>query len=443
MQPIPVRADGAGEQNPPISRKAIAAATAGTALESFDIAIYGFMAVTISKLFFPTADPALSLLMALGSYGVSFVMRPLGAALLGAYADRRGRKAALSLSLTLMGIGSFAIAIMPTYSQIGLLAPLGIIAARLLQGFSIGGEQASAATFLAEQHPHRRGEFTSWLFTAAGITVVLASGIGTLLTTSLTPAQLDSWGWRLPFLFGALIYPLAVYIRRKTHETVEFSVAAKTKSPIRDAVTRQGGDIALAATLYAAGPILSYLILFMPTYAATRLGLSLNAAFSAGIIAGLTMAITAPFFGMLSDRIGRFRLMFPTAIAILLLSWPSFALLVAYPSWSTLVLVEILFATLAAAYSSSSPALLAELFPVATRTTGVALSGALSITLFGGFAPLVLAALAGAGETLPSLYLMLGAALAALALLRLRFRAAPLLGDAPVASGAQIHVKPS
>lgn len=410
----------------PISYKAVAAATAGTALESFDIAIYGFMAVTIAKLFFPTADPVLSLLVALGSYGVSFVMRPLGAAFLGSYADRRGRKAALSLSLTLMGLGSFAIAIMPTYAQIGFIAPVGIIAARLLQGFSIGGEQASAATFLAEQHPNRRGEFTSWLFTAAGLTVVLASGIGTLLTTSLTPEQLESWGWRLPFLFGTLIYPFAIYIRRKTHETLEFSVAAKTKTPIRDALTRQSGDIALAAILYGAGPILSYLILFMPTFAATQLGLPLSAAFSAGIIAGITMAITAPFFGVLSDRIGRFRLMFPTAIAILLLSWPAFALLVAYPCWSTLVFTQVLFATLAAAYSSSSPALLAELFPVSTRTTAIALSGALSITVFGGFAPLILAALvAGTGDkTSPSLYVMLGAALAAIALLRLRFRSA-------------------
>jgi len=424
VQPRVNGADDAAGRGRPISYKAVAAATAGTALESFDIAIYGFMAVTISKLFFPTADPALSLLMALGSYGVSFVMRPLGAAFLGSYADRRGRKAALSLSLTLMGVGSFAIAIMPTYAQIGFLAPIGIIAARLLQGFSIGGEQASAATFLAEQHPDRRGEFTSWLFTAAGLTVILASGIGTILTTSLDPEQLESWGWRLPFLFGAIIYPLGVYVRRKTRETVEFSAAAKTDSPIRDAVGRQGGDIALAAILYAAGPILSYLILFMPTFAATQLGLSLNAAFSAGIIAGFTMAITAPFFGILSDRIGRFRLMFPTAIAILVLSWPTFALLVAYPSWSTLVVAQILFATLAAAYSSSSPALLAEMFPVSTRTTSIALAGALSITVFGGFAPLILAALvAGTGDkTSPSLYVMLGAAMAAGALLRLRFR---------------------
>lgn len=199
--------------------RTVVAASIGNALEWFDLVVYGFFAVVISKLFFPAGNDTVSLLLTLGTFGVSFFMRPLGAIVLGAYADRAGRKAALTLSILLMMVGTLIIAILPTYQSIGLAAPLILVVARLMQGFSAGGEFGSATAFLAEHVPGRRGYFASWQIASQGLTTLLAALFGMVLTGKLSPEQMASWGWRVPFFFGLLIGPVAWYIRTKLDET--------------------------------------------------------------------------------------------------------------------------------------------------------------------------------------------------------------------------------
>src|SRR5581483_6764544 len=187
--------------------RAVLATSIGNALEWFDLVVYGFFAVVIAKLFFPAGNETVSLLLSLGTFGVSFFMRPLGAIVIGAYADRAGRKAALTLSILLMMIGTAIIVVLPTYETIGIAAPLVLVLARLMQGFSAGGEFGSATAFLAEHVPNRRGFFASWQVASQGLTTVLAAVFGTVLTGALTHEQMLAWGWRVPFAFGLLLGP--------------------------------------------------------------------------------------------------------------------------------------------------------------------------------------------------------------------------------------------
>src|SRR5271155_2924941 len=234
---------------PPVRARAsltrvIVAASLGNALEWFDFLVYGYFAVTISKVFFPSGNETASLLAAFGTFSVSFLVRPIGAILIGAYTDRAGRKAGLTLSILLMVIGTTMTAVMPGYATIGLAAPILILLARLLQGFSVGGEFGSAVTFLAEQTASRKGFVASWQWASTGITGALAFGIA--LTTILSPEQLVEWGWRVPFLFGILIGPVGLYIRRRLDETPEYVEIKPTRTPVRDVLRDHPFEMLLA-----------------------------------------------------------------------------------------------------------------------------------------------------------------------------------------------------
>lgn len=197
----------------------IVATSIGNALEFYDLVVYGYFASTLSKLFFPTTDKTVSLLLTLGTFALSYLARPVGAFVLGSYSDRKGRKASLTLSIAMMTLGTGMVALMPGYATIGVLAPIGIFASRLLQGFSAGGEFGSSTAFLTEHAPARSGFMASWQFASQGASVLVASAFGAVLTSTLTPAQLEGWGWRIPFLFGLLIGPVGWYIRRHVDET--------------------------------------------------------------------------------------------------------------------------------------------------------------------------------------------------------------------------------
>src|SRR5215472_3042381 len=217
--------------------KILAAASIGNALEWYDILVYGYFAVTISKLFFPTADPTTALLLAFGTFGVSYLVRPLGALVLGAYADRKGRRAAMLLSIVIMTVGTGLMAIMPTYSAIGIAAPIAVLVARLLQGFAVAGEFGSATAFLVEHSTDRKGFFASFQWFGQGLAAVLASFFGVVLFSWLTPVQLESWGWRVPFFFGLLIGPIGLYIRNNVGETPEFREQGPASAPVRQMFT--------------------------------------------------------------------------------------------------------------------------------------------------------------------------------------------------------------
>ena len=200
----------------------IAAATVGNALEWFDILVYAYFAPYIANVFFPNSNPVVSLLLTFGSFGLSYGARPIGAVVLGAYADRAGRKAALTLSIRLMVIGTAVMALMPSYASIGLIAPIAVFAARLLQGFAVAGEFGSSTAFMIEHSTHRKAFFASWQFSSQQMAKVLAALFGVGLTTTLSTHQLNAWGWRVPFIFGLLVGPVGMYIRRKVDETPEF-----------------------------------------------------------------------------------------------------------------------------------------------------------------------------------------------------------------------------
>jgi MHS family proline/betaine transporter-like MFS transporter len=404
------------------SWRAVVAASIGNALEWFDLVVYGFFAVIIAKLFFPAGNETVSLLLTLGTFGVSFFMRPLGAVVIGAYADRAGRKAALTLSIVLMMGGTLIIAVLPTYSSIGLAAPVILVIARLMQGFSAGGEFGSATAFLAEHVPGRRGFFASWQVASQGLTTLLAAGFGALLTGELSPQHMASWGWRVPFVFGLLIGPVAWYIRTRLDETPEFLAAETTTTPLRDTFTSQKLRLLIAIGVVVLGTVSTYLVLYMPTYGVKQLGLAPSVAFGAIALTGVIQMLFAPLVGHLSDRYGRTTIMLAPALLLLVLIYPAFVYLIAHPSFGTLIALQIVFGFLMTGYFSALPGLLSEMFPVQTRTTGMSLAYNIAVTIFGGFGPFIIAWLIGftGSKAAPSYYLIFAAVVSLVALMAAR-----------------------
>src|SRR5476651_107550 len=386
----------------PISRpaawRAVVAASICNALEWFDLVVYGFFAVVISKLFFPSGNDSVSILLTLGTFGVSFFMRPLGAIVLGAYADRAGRKAALTLSILLMMMGTFIIAVLPTYSSIGVAAPLILVLARLMQGFSAGGEFGSATAFLAEHVPGRRGFFASWQVASQGLTTLLAAIFGVVLTGNLSPEQMSSWGWRVPFIFGLLIGPVAYYIRTRLDETPEFLASVPTTTPLRDTFALNKERLLIAIGTVVLGTVATYLVLFMPTYAIRQLGLAPSVAFT--------------------------RILLISAVLLLVLIYPLFTWLVGHPTFGTLLVVQAVLGVLMTGYFAALPGLLSEMFPVATRTTGMSLAYNIAVTVFGGFGPFIITWLIAStgSKAAPSFYLIFAAVVSLVALMAARKR---------------------
>src|SRR3974390_3438483 len=219
---MPAIATASGAQGRPSTFKILPGAWIGNALEWYDILVYGYFAVTISKLFFPTANPTTALLLTFGTFGVSYLVRPLGALVLGAYSDRPGRRTAMLMSIVIMTIGTGLMAIMPTYSTVGIIAPIAVLVARLLQGFAVAGEFGSATAFLVEHSRERKGFFASFQWFGQGLAGGPAWPFGGVLFGFLSDQQLNSWGWRVPFFFGLLIGPIGLYIRKHVGETPEF-----------------------------------------------------------------------------------------------------------------------------------------------------------------------------------------------------------------------------
>lgn len=408
--------------------KAVIASSIGNALEFYDLTLYLYFAVTISKLFFPTSNPTTSLLIALGSFGISYLMRPLGAIVLGLYADRAGRKPALMLSIMLMMVGTFMMVVMPSYESIGIMASVGVLVARLIQGFSVGGEFGASTAFMVEHGPTRKGFFASFQFASQGLASVLAALSGVILSATLSPDQIAAWGWRLPFAFGLLIGPVGLYIRRNIAETPEFEASAETgdaRSPVRDLFGQQWLNMLLATGLVATSTALNYMISYTPTYAVKQLGLPSWIGFLASFVGAVMLMTVAPLVGHWSDTVGRTPIMRIVVIAVFVLMFPAFALLISYPVLLVIVPVLALIGGLKASYSAALPALMAEIFPTRTRSTGMNISYNVGVTVFGGFAPFWIESLIAVTHTplAPSFFLMFaaGISLTCLVLVRRKF----------------------
>jgi MFS transporter, MHS family, proline/betaine transporter len=421
-------------------RRVVVAATIGNVLEWFDFVVYGFLAVTIAEVFFPTGDPTVSLLVTFGAFGLAYLVRPLGAILIGSYTDKHGRKAGLTLSIGLMMIGTTLMAVTPGYASIGLTAPLLITAARFFQGLSVGGEFGSSVAFLMEHGTGRRGYAASWQFSAAGAITALASIFGVILTTALTHDQLLSWGWRIPYFFGMLVGPAGLYIRARMSETPEFLEAKQPETvPIRELLARHPLTVLLGLGASIISNSSFYILAYIPTYGQKTLHLPAYTGFVATLIGGVVLAIFCPIFGHWSDKMNaRPRLMVITAWGFLLTSWPCFYLMSALPMLASCIIAVAWLQLLKAGYSGVLPAVLGELFPVETRAIGVALSFSTAVTIFGGFAPFIATWLiAQTGDPLsPSYYLVVTAALSVAALAVIQRRTARRKAQPELAASA-------
>ena len=405
---------------------AIIAATVGNALEWFDFTVFALFAGQIGKAFFPVRTDLSSLLLALATFGVGFVLRPVGALVLGHYADRAGRRAALSLIIVLMSAGTAIIAFTPSFATIGVAAPILVVSARLIQGFSVGGEMGGATAFLIESAPSgRRGIFASWQFAGQAAAALAGSLIALLLTRLLTPDALDSWGWRVPFLLGLAIGPIGFYLRSKMSESAEFLGEAKTsvRMPIVTAWRSYRPEIMRSFGVTILGTAAVYIVIFyMPTYAVKTLGMTSAAALTATIAASVLWLVLSPVAGWLSDRVGRARLLFGVAFVLAIAVYPLFVTLITHRNPGVLAAVQCTLAVFMALFIGPLAAFIGEMFPAAIRATGLSLGYSVAVPIFGGFAPFLVAWLDTGSHLAPAYYLMLCAIPTIATLLTVRSR---------------------
>jgi MHS family proline/betaine transporter-like MFS transporter len=388
--------------------RTVIAATVGAVLEWYDLLVYAMFAVVLGKQFFPGSSPAGSLLLSWGTFALAWLARPLGAVVIGAYGDRAGRKPALVLSAGLMLAGTLLTGILPPYASIGVAAPVLLMAARLLQGFSAGGEFGGATAMLAEQDPERRGFYASLQWSATGLAVFLAAGFAFVINSVLMPDQVEAWGWRLPYLFGLLIGPAAWYIRRRGEETPEFTHTAMAAHPIVEVASRDKLRVLLGAGVVAAGAAGSYTINYMPSFAATQLHMGAATALIGTMVAGAVNTFLPPLFGHLSDVYGRYRIMGLFGAIGLCVIYPLFLWVLAVPTLFTLIAIQVVVAAVFyCGYYATVPSFLAELFPTRRRTTGISVAYVLAQLAFGGVTPVVVGMLINAthNPAAPGLYL--------------------------------------
>jgi MFS transporter, MHS family, alpha-ketoglutarate permease len=384
-----------------VQRKAIVAATLGTIVEFTDWIIYATFAALFSRHFFPAHNERVSLLSAFAVFAVGFVMRPIGGALLGAYADRHGRKNGLALSVALMAGSSLVIAVCPGYESIGFAAPLILVLARLVQGFAAGGEFGSASTFLIESAaPSRRGFAGSWQHFAVNAGVLVAAAIGAILTSMIDQAGMANYGWRIAFGIAGLLGFVALWVRLAVAETDAFKKTLATHQRARHpflVILREHRRAALRVIGIAmAGNLCIYLwLVLFPTLAHLRTGLPLHDAFSASVISILVSLVAIPFIGMLSDRIGRKPVLLAFAGGSALFAWPALHFL-SNDFWSATAIVTIGM-LLSSGFAATCATVMAEQFPAHVRATGVALPYAISAALFGGTLPYIVTAMSNSG----------------------------------------------
>jgi MFS family permease len=341
---------------------------------------------------------------------------------LGSYMDRKGRRAGLILTLTLMSIGVLMIAITPTYASIGMLAPALVIIGRLLQGFSAGAESGGVSVYLSEiAPPGRRGFYVSWQSASQQVSVLLAAVLGVALRFTLTGEQMDAWGWRIPFLLGCSIVPVLFWIRRSVAESHVFK--AQKPQSARDIFSSLASNwriILWATMLVSLTSIMFYMITaYTPTFGRKELGLKPIDTFYVTTCVALTTFIMIPIMAALSDRIGRKPLLIGSSLTIAIVAWPAMTWLVAAPSFMSLLLVEVGFALLYAGYQAALVVTLTEIIPANVRGTGFSLAYSLSQAVFGGFTPAICTALihVTSNKAMPGLWLVMGALFALLATL--------------------------
>ncbi len=373
-------------------RKAVIATSLGNGLEVFDFTVFSFFASMIGAQFFPSIDPMTSLLLAVGTFGAGFLMRPLGAFFIGAYADRSGRRGAMMLTIWLTALGTAAIGCCPSFASIGLAAPLIVIAGRLLQGFAAGGE-VGATTFLMESGPSaRRGFLVSWQLASQGAAALLGALLGVALTRRLSPSELAAWGWRVPFLVGLLVLPVGLYMRRQLHDVpLPAAPARAARVPLVELCRGHLGTVVLATLIMTGGTVSTYIIVYyMPSYLSRVMHFPQATGFMSATLSALLMLVIAPLSGLLADRLKRRKplVMFTSGFTALLV-YPAFFLITHAQGLLPVLAGVGIISALMALGSGAGVLLLLEAFPPRLRASGFAIPYAVGVTLFGGSAQFI------------------------------------------------------
>ncbi|MFM0299935.1 MFS transporter [Paraburkholderia sediminicola] len=370
----------------------IAAITVGNGLEFFDFIVYSFFAVLIGSSFFPAKDPVVSLMLAVGSYGIAFVARPIGGVILGLYADRAGRKPAMTLTLLSMAGGSLGVALAPTYAQIGVFAPIWLVCARLLQGFALGGEVGVSTSLLLEYAGDQdRGYYGSWQLFSQGLSSLAGAGVAVFLTNTLSHDQLYAWGWRIPFAIGVAMVPLGIYIRRHLNETLMPKARKSGNMATLAEVFKENGKLVWSCLLLMGGStITTYVVVFyLSTYATQFLEMPLSVALWAGVTASAVSVATSTYAGILSDRIGRKRTVLWSRFGLAISVLPGFMLLDAYRSTGALICVVAVLSFLVVLQAVPVFVMITETFPSRIRATSLSIVFGLGVAVFGGTAQVV------------------------------------------------------
>ncbi|HWX50964.1 MAG TPA: MFS transporter [Roseomonas sp.] len=405
--------------------KAVGAAVIGNVLEWYDFSVYAYLATILAGKFFHSENPTTALLATFAAFGIGFVVRPLGGILIGRMGDTHGRKAALLLTIFMMAFGTVLIGLLPTYESIGILSPILLVACRLAQGFAAGGEWGGSTAFIVEWAPkNRRGFFGSFQQASVAGGLLLGSAIAALCSTLLSAETMEAWGWRIPFLLGGALIPLGIYMRRNIDETPAYreAVAEKAAAPTR----QEEGNWTLAGRAFGFTILwtVSYYVMlnYMPTFTQAHAGLSRTEALWSNTIGLVVLVVAVPLMGMLSDRIGRKPLLLGCCIAFIFLTYPLFMMLLSGGGLGTVILIQIIFAVMIAAFSGPGPAAISEIFPTASRSTYMSTGYSLAVAIFGGFAPYIATWLiAKTGSPIaPTYYLIAAAILSTLVILRLR-----------------------
>jgi MFS transporter, MHS family, proline/betaine transporter len=363
-------------------------------VEWYDYSVYGFFATVIASQFFPSEDRVASLLATFAVFAVAFFMRPVGAFVFGHYGDTIGRRNTLAAAIIMMGIATLMIGVLPSYAQIGVLAPILLVFARLLQGFSAGGEWSGSAAFMVEYAPeNKRGLYGSWQQVSIVAGLLVGSAMGGLLGTVLSEDALNAWGWRIPFILGMVVALVGLYLRLRVEDTPAFRIIEEkeeiTEAPVKESFTAHWRESLTAIGFTVAWTVAYYILLtYMPTYVSETLGIPLTQALLSNAIGLVVLMALIPFTAALSDRIGRKPLLIAFSALIALLTYPLF-LLASTQVLAFIVLAQVLFGVIISLFSGPGPAALVEMFPTNVRYSALGVSYNIAVAAFGGTAPFI------------------------------------------------------
>lgn len=371
---------------------------AGNFLEQYDFFVYGFYATYIAKAYFPVGSEVASIMLSLATFGIGFLMRPIGAVVLGAYIDRVGRRQGLLVTLGIMAIGTLTITFTPDYSRIGLLAPLIVLVGRLLQGFSAGAELGGVSVYLSEiAKPGHRGFYVAWQSASQQVAVLFAAALGFALAMNMSESAMAAWGWRIPLGVGCAIIPLIFWLRSSLEETEAFKHMHHRPHSFREVsalLLSNIKPILIGMMLVAFTTTSFYMITaYTPTFGKSELKLDATEVLAVTAAVGLANLFWLPVGGALSDRIGRYPMLFAMPVIAILTGYPIMSWLASAPSFARLLIAVLTLSTYYGLYNGSMVAFLTEFMPPSIRTAAFSLAYSLATAVFGGFTPLIATAL--------------------------------------------------